>query len=87
MSGRAQRIAFSLLLSMAFAASVRAVQEPQLTEDEMKQFLLTAKVIKDKGAPKGITGVRRLTLSDGKITHEASFQTINERGGADKTEN
>jgi hypothetical protein len=78
MSRRAQRIAFSLLLAFAFAASARAVQEPQLTEDEMKQFLLTAKVIKDKGAPKGITGVRRLTLSDGNITHEASFQTINE---------
>ena len=78
MTKRVQLMALSLLLCLAFATSARAVQKPQLTEDEMRQFLLTAKVIKDKRAPKGITGVRRLTLSDGKITHEASFQTIDE---------
>ncbi len=78
MAKRAQGIVFPLFLCLAFAASAYAMQEPQLTADEMRQFLVNAKVIKDKGAPKGITGVRRLTLSDGKITHEASFQAIDE---------
>lgn len=78
MTRRAPLIAFLLLLCLSFAASARGMQDQQLTEDEMRQFLLTAKVTKDKGAPKGITGVRRLTLSDGKITHEASFQAIDE---------
>lgn len=78
MTKRAQAIAFSLSLCFAFAPSARAMQEPQLTEDEMRQFLLTAEVVKDKSASKGITGVRRLTLSDGKITHDASFQSIDE---------
>lgn len=78
MAKLAQGILFPLLLCLVFATSARAVQEPQLTEDEMRQFLLTAKVINDKGESKGVTGVRRLTLSDGKTTHEASFQVIDE---------
>jgi hypothetical protein len=75
---RAQLIAISLLLCFAFAASARAVQEPQLTEDQMRQFLLTAKVIDSRAAKKGITNTLRLTLSDGNITHDASFQSIDE---------
>jgi hypothetical protein len=78
MSRRTQLIAFSLFLCSACAISAGAVQDPQLTKDEMRQFLLTAKIVKDKSTAKGITGVRRLTLSDGKITHDASFQAIDE---------
>jgi hypothetical protein len=75
---RAQLIAASLFLCFTFAASARAAQEPQLTEDQMRQFLLTAKVIQSKYAKKGITNTLRLTLSDGNITHDASFQSIDE---------
>jgi hypothetical protein len=71
-------IALSLLLFLAVAAPTPAVQEPQLTEDQLRQFLLTAKVIANKSASKGITGVQRLSLSDGKITHDAAFQAIDE---------
>jgi hypothetical protein len=61
------------------SATAQAVmQEPQLTTEQMKEFLLTAKVVKSQSAPKGITGVSRLLLSDGKITHEAAFQSIDE---------
>jgi hypothetical protein len=78
MAKRAHLIATFLLLCFAFAASARAVQEPQLTEDQMRQFLQTAKVIQSKPAQKGITDTLRLTLSDGNITHDASFQSIDE---------
>jgi len=78
MMKRAELIALSLLLCFAFAVSTRAVQEPQLTEDQMRQFLLTAKVIQNKSASKGVTHTLRLTLSDGNITHDASFQSIDE---------
>ena len=44
----------------------------------MRQFLLTAKVISFKQSKKGITNPYRLTLSDGKITHDGSFQPIDE---------
>ena len=52
-------------------------QSPQLTKEQIKQFLQTAEVIKSKESSKGVTHPWRLTLSDGKITHDASFQPIN----------
>jgi len=35
-------------------------------------------VVGSKEAKKGITGTKRLTLSDGTVTHDASFQAIDE---------
>jgi len=40
--------------------------------------LQNAKVVKVRGTSKGITDVKRLTLSDNKLTHDASFQSIDE---------
>jgi hypothetical protein len=58
--------------------SQAAAQEPNLTEEEMKQFLLQAKIVKFKHTSKGVTSPWRLTLSDGKLTHDAAFQSIDE---------
>ena len=55
-----------------------AADESTLTTDQIKQFLLTAKVLKSQEAAGGITHSSRLTLSDGTITHDASFQAVNE---------
>ena len=55
-----------------------AGDEPNLTKEQIKQFLVTAKVVKSQQAKKGITNTSRLTLSDGTITHDASFQPIDE---------
>ena len=52
---------------------------PKLSDAEMEDFLLHAKVVKTKGISKGITGTVRATLTDGKITHDAHIQTIDER--------
>jgi len=52
--------------------------EPNLTEEQKKDFLLHAKVVADKQGGKGITHPHRLTLSDGTITHDASFQPVDE---------
>jgi hypothetical protein len=57
---------------------VVAADEPTLSKEQIKQFLLTAKVVGSKSASKGITGTSRLTLSDGTVTHDASFQGIDE---------
>jgi hypothetical protein len=57
---------------------VVAADEPTLTKEQIKQFLLTAKVVRIQDAKKGITNTKRLTLSDGTVTHDASFQTIDE---------
>lgn len=49
-----------------------------LSKEQITQFLLTAKVISSKQSNTGITRPFRLTLSDGKITHDASFQAVDE---------
>jgi hypothetical protein len=55
-----------------------ATDEPTLTKEQIKQFLATAKVVNSRQSAKGITGTSRLTLSDGTVTHDASFQAIDE---------
>ncbi len=78
MRERARLIAFSLLVWFGLAMPARTAQEPQLSEEQMRQFLLTAKVIRSRGGQKGITDTSRLTLSDGNIIHDASFQSIDD---------
>jgi hypothetical protein len=58
--------------------TLTATDEPTLSKEQIKQFLLTAKVVKSRGSKKGITNSSRLTLSDGTLTHDASFQPIDE---------
>lgn len=52
--------------------------EAKLTNEQMREFLLKAKVIKQKQTPKGITAPSRMTMTDGVLTHDAGFQTIDE---------
>ena len=71
-------VRFVILVGLLSARIVAAADEPALTRDQMKQFLLTAKVIKSGPAHKGITNTLRLTLTDGTITHDAHFQPVDE---------
>jgi hypothetical protein len=57
---------------------VVAIDEPALTNEQIKQFLLTAKVVKSRQSNKGITNPWRLTLTDGTVTHDASFQSVDQ---------
>jgi hypothetical protein len=63
----------------AYAQAVAAAPAPQLTVEQMKEFLKTAKIIRSRTTSKGITAPKRLTLSDGVITHDAAFQSVDER--------
>ena len=45
----------------------------------MAHFLLTARVVKAHSVSKGITGPRRLTLTDGVLTHDAAFSAVEEQ--------
>jgi len=58
------------------AASAPAVE---LSIEETKKFLKTARVIRTRSTDKGVTAPKRLTLSDGVITNDAVFQAIDER--------
>jgi hypothetical protein len=63
-----------------------AADETSLTKDQIKEFLQTAEVINSKPSSKGVTHPFRLTLSNGTITHDASFQPINEHASQMKLE-
>ncbi len=55
-----------------------ATDATTLTKEQIKQFLLTAKIVGAKESSKGVTHPLRLTLSDGNLTHDASFQRVDE---------
>jgi hypothetical protein len=63
----------------AYAQTTAAAPAPQLTVEQMKHFLKNARVIRNRTTNKGVTAPKRLTLSDGVITHDAVFQAVDEK--------
>jgi len=61
---------------LAAAGFVSAAQEPNLTVEQMREFLLPANVTNSKQLGTGKTHPWRLTLSDGTLTHDAAFQPV-----------
>lgn len=68
----------SAALSFSRPLPASAQDAPSLTIEQKEEFLRTAKILTEKSAKKGITDTQRVTLSDGKLTHDASVQRINE---------
>jgi hypothetical protein len=83
---RASR-AIVLLAAMVVAAGGRPVlgqtaapaAAPVLDVAAQAEFLRTAKVVRSRTISRGVTVPYRLTLSDGTVTHDAAFQSIQER--------
>jgi hypothetical protein len=75
---RSRRLIFAAVMCLTWQLFAVASDEPTPTKEQIKQFLLTAKVVHSEDAKKGITNTKKLTLSDGTITHYASFQPIDE---------
>jgi hypothetical protein len=75
---RSRRLILAAVVCLTCRIFAVVADEPTLTKEQIKQFLLTAKVVRSETAEKGITHTSRLTLSDGTITHDASFQPIDE---------
>jgi hypothetical protein len=73
-------VSAAVLVSLTLLAHAQPAAPPAapLTDAQMEEFLLHAKVIKSKSASKGVTGSVRATLSDGKLTHDAHIQMIDE---------
>ena len=72
-------VVVALLAGPAPAASqVDGTRSPAavLTDEEMEQFLLNAKVLKVKSFSKGVTKARRVSMSDGNMTHDAQIQDV-----------
>jgi hypothetical protein len=64
-----------LLWSLPYAAQDTA----PLTDQQIELFLKKGKVVKTRGAGKGITDSVRATVSDGTLTHDVHIQVIDER--------
>jgi hypothetical protein len=74
------RLTLAIAGALFFAPSHSVAQTAvSLTPDQQRIFLAEAKVIESRPAGKGITGSLRLTLSDGVVTHDAGFQSIDDR--------
>jgi hypothetical protein len=73
-----RRLIVAVVVGLTCTGFVPASDEPTLSKEQIRQFLLTAKVVKSEHTQKGITDPWRLTLTDGTLTHDASFQAIDE---------
>jgi hypothetical protein len=62
----------------AYGSGFIAQTQENLTEQQMRNFLLTAKVIASKQSSKGVTAPYRLTLKDETMVHDGSFQAIDD---------
>jgi hypothetical protein len=76
---RYKSITFIGMLVLICAVPINAQVPEKLTEEQMRNFLLNAKVVSSKQIGKGVTRPYRLTLNDGNMTHDGSFQSIDER--------
>ena len=84
LGSRWQKFIFAASVCLIYPQFVIAADESKLSKDQIKQFLLTAEVVAStQRGIKGLTHTWRLTLSDGTVTHDASFQPVDEH----KTEN
>jgi hypothetical protein len=78
------RRAFLFTLALLVAAPWPCLAQAQpgavgavaLTPAEMEDFLLNAKIVKKKEVSKGVTKARRVTLSNGTVTHDAQVQDV-----------
>ena len=74
-----RRSAFVCIAALCLSVPAATSQTAPLTADQQREFLLNAKIVNARPAGKGVTGSLRLTLSDGVITHDAGFQSIDMR--------
>jgi hypothetical protein len=68
----------SVLIAALTLTSAGLFAADALSADQQEEFMRTAKVMNAVSAKKGVTGTVRVTLSDGKITHDASVQRVDQ---------
>jgi hypothetical protein len=71
-----------LLVTSSTVLLAQAAPSPAqrtLSQEEQAHFLATARIVSSRKIPKGVTRPVRLTLTDGTLTHDAAFSTVDER--------
>jgi hypothetical protein len=76
----------AVVASLMLLLSARGGDDAPPSKEQIKHFLQTAEIINSKQSSKGVTHPWRLTLSDGTLTHDASFQPIDEHKAEMKLE-
>ena len=71
-----RRVGIALLGTLLASASLAWAQGPTLTVEEKRAFLRSAEVVGAERTSTGATRPWRLTLSDGTLTHDAAFQSV-----------
>jgi hypothetical protein len=75
------RACLALLIALHLSSFCLAENPPvvsALSRTEKEEFLAKAQIMKSKHVSTGITGTYRVTLTDGRLTHDASVQPIDE---------
>jgi hypothetical protein len=67
-----------VFIALVYASALNAQAQENLTEEQMRDFLLNAAIVGSKQGGKGVTSPYRLTLKQGTMVHDASFQSIDE---------
>jgi len=68
----------ALVLVLAPRLATPQAVTPTLTPEQMEVFLAKAAIIKEKTTSSGVTRPIQATLSDGVLTHDAQFQTVDQ---------
>ncbi len=68
-----------VLTTFALVSAVAGADEPNFTEEQKIDFMQHAKVIASQPEKRGKSNASHLTLSDGKVTYDASFQPVDEK--------
>ena len=66
------------VVNLIYPQLLIAADDSTLSKEQIKEFLLNAQILRAKESTKGVTHPYQLTLSDGRITHDASFQGVDE---------
>jgi hypothetical protein len=78
--GRKKVLMVALWLSVTWLALAQAapVSAPPVDAATARQLMLTGRIVRVKTLSKGVTRPRRVTLTDGTLTHDAVFQSVDE---------
>ena len=86
MAATRRSFAFALVLTIAGLRpclgqdTAAPAAPPQLAAGDMESFLQNAKIMATKSTKKGVTSAKRVTLSDGRVTHDAQIQDVDLNG-------
>ncbi len=70
-----------IVLALLMASAPTSAQPRAISKDQIREFLLAADVIAAEQTGTGTTRPWRLTLSDGTLTHDAHFQSVDRHEG------